>query len=182
MAGERTQEKRTRHPATSKPAASFTLGAWPCGCSLNVMAEGKDALGPSCALPLDVPQRLERLQEQLLHVARRSHVSPSPDSDPSCQGSTAPQRCETPRGGGYTGRPFYAMMFGLWSHESVPLKLQQVPLSQGLWAAAFSSNKDSEMCFCCHLLSAVGTTQGVLDGEESLASHSSTTLPTSRRK
>lgn len=63
---------------------------------LNVMAEGKDAWGSSCALPLDVPQRLERFQEQLLHVAREISRVTKPRLRPFPSGSTAPQRCETP--------------------------------------------------------------------------------------
>ena len=74
------------------------------------------------------------------------------------------------------------MMFHFWSHESVPLNCSKSLLSQGLWAAAFPY-KDSEMCFCCHLLSAVGTTQGVLDGEgKPCPVTAPNPLPTSRRK
>ena len=68
----------------------------------------------------------------------RSHMSPSPDSDPARQDAQPPAVWNT-LGGGYTGRPFYATMLHFWSQESGPLNCSAFLVSPGLWAATVSA-------------------------------------------
>lgn len=108
-------------------------------------------------------RKLERFREQLLHVAREiSHVT-KPRLRPCPSGRT------TPRGVKHPGRRVHGEAF-LCDDASflVPgvraTELQRVPCVTGAQGRR-GLCKDSGMCFCCHLSSAVGTAQGLLAGD-----------------
>ena len=111
----------------------------------------------------------------------RSHMSPSPDSDPARRDAQPPSDVKHP--GRRVHREAFLCDDALFLVSGISAtELRQVPFVTGALGRSVLY-KDSEMCFCCHLLSAVGTTQGLLAGEGKpcpvTALHP---LPTSRRK
>ena len=125
MAGERTQEKRIKHPAMSKPAASFTFGAWPCGCSPVWWQKEGTLWGPVILCHWMCLRNWRGFGSSSFMWRGRSHMSPSPDSDPARQ-DAQPPRCETPWEAGTQG--------GL----STRRRFISGPRSQDHWTAASS--------------------------------------------
>lgn len=138
-------------------------------------------LGPG---PVVVPQcdgrRKERSGAQLSFATGcASETGEVSGAAPSCgegdltchqaQTQTLPVRTHNPRGVKHPGRRAHREAF-LRDDASflVPgvraTELQRVPSVTGALGRR-GLCKDSEMCFCCHLSSAVGTAQGLLSGE-----------------